>query len=105
VEQEQVIREIGARLAGAVAPRSRVLLFGSHARGEERNGSDFDILVISPAVRDPAAEAVRLRRVLRGLDVPIDVVVVDQATAQRRRAVRGTLVERALREGRLLVDA
>jgi len=55
-------------------------------------------------VDDPAAESV-LRAELRGLGVPIDVVVIDAARAERRRAVAGTVVERAMREGRLLVDA
>jgi hypothetical protein len=48
---------------------------------------------------------VRLRGELRGLGVSIDVVVVDEERARRRAAVRGTMVQRALDEGRLLVDA
>jgi hypothetical protein len=36
--------------------------------------------------------------------VPIDVIVVDEAKAKRRAVVRGTMVERALREGRLLAQ-
>jgi hypothetical protein len=50
-------------------------------------------------------ESVRLRRTLRGLGVPIDVLVFDSEDAERRLAVRGTVVERALREGQVLVDA
>jgi hypothetical protein len=42
--------------------------------------------------------------VLGGLGVPIDVLVVAHEDANRRAAVRGTVVERALREGRVLVD-
>jgi uncharacterized protein len=49
----QVIEEIGARLARAVPPRSRVVLFGSHARGTADDGSDFDVLVIEPKVESP----------------------------------------------------
>ena len=56
----EIIEEIGVRLA-RVAPRdSRVVLFGSHARGEADAGSDYDILVIEPAVADAAHESVRL---------------------------------------------
>jgi hypothetical protein len=50
-------------------------------------------------------ESVRLRRALRGLGVPIDVLVITQDEADRRSVVRGTVVERALREGRTLIDA
>lgn len=105
VTPAEVIDQIKARLAAAVPPQSQVLLFGSRAREDANDASDFDVLVIEKTVVDPAAESVRLRAELRGLGVPIDVVVVDAAKAERRRTVRGTVVERALREGRLLVDA
>ena len=72
--------------------------------GGSHNGSDFDMLVIEPEVEDSAGEAVRLRRELRDAVAPIDVVVVDREGACRRAAVRGTMVERALREGRILAD-
>jgi len=100
----QVIEEIRTRLASAAPPRSRVLLFGSHARGTAAADSDYDVLVIEPAVESPISEAVRLRRELRGLGVPIDLIVMDEAKASRRATVPGTMVERALREGRLLAQ-
>lgn len=81
-----------------------MVLFGSHARDQAEDGSDYDVLVIEPEVTDAAGEAVRLRGELADLLVPIDVVVVDRDRARRRAAVRGTLVERALREGRVLAD-
>ena len=100
----EVIEQIGTRLACAAPPRSRVVLFGSHARGTAAEDSDYDVLVIEPTVESALSESVRLRRELRGLGVPIDVVVMDEAKARRRAAVPGTMVERALREGRLLAQ-
>lgn len=99
-----VIDAIGERLARAAPPNSRVLLFGSHPRGTADEGSDYDVLVIEPTVASPIRESVRLRRALRGLGAPIDVVVIDDAKARRRAVVRGTMVEQAFREGRLLVE-
>jgi hypothetical protein len=55
-------------------------------------------------VVDAARESVRLRTELGDLLVPIDVVVIDRERARRRASVRGTMVERALREGRVLAD-
>lgn len=104
MSDDPLIEEIGRRLAEAAPARSRIVLFGSRARGEEHARSDVDLLVIEPSVSDPIQESVRLRRVLRGLGVPIDVLVFAQDEANRRSAVRGTVVERALREGRLLGD-
>jgi len=100
----EVIEEIAVRLARAAPRDSRVVLFGSHARGEADEGSDYDVLVIEPEVVDAARESVRLRSELGDLLVPIDVVVIDRERARRRASVRGTMVERALREGRVLAD-
>jgi predicted nucleotidyltransferase len=100
---EADIATVGSRIATA-APAARVILFGSHARGEADDQSDLDLLVIEPEVDDPAGESVRLRRTLRGLNIPTDIVVVDAALARRRSTVPGTMIERALREGRVLVN-
>lgn len=100
---EATIAEAGRRISVA-APGARVILFGSHARAEGDPRSDLDLLVIEPEVENAAMESVRLHRTLRGLGVPADVVVVDEDLARRRSAVAGTMVERALREGRVLVD-
>jgi uncharacterized protein len=63
-----VIVEVALRLASA-APGAKVILFGSHARGDAGRGSDLDFLVVEPEVEDVVAESVRLRRTLRGLRV------------------------------------
>jgi predicted nucleotidyltransferase len=100
---EATIEEAGRRIGAAAPVGSRVILFGSHARGEADELSDLDILVIEPEVGNSAEESVRLRRTLRDLRVPVDVIVVAEERARRRAKVKGTMIERALREGRQLV--
>jgi predicted nucleotidyltransferase len=82
-----------------------VILFGSHARGDANEGSDLDFLVIEREVEDRVAEEVKLRGALRGFGAPVDVIVMDEALAQRRAKVRGTMVDRALREGRVVAES
>jgi predicted nucleotidyltransferase len=96
---ETLIAEAARRLSAA-APEARVILFGSHARGDAGPGSDLDFLVVEPAVEDPAEESVRLRRTLRGLGLFADVLVVSEVEAERWRDVRGSLIHSALSEGR-----
>jgi len=74
---------------GAAAPGSKVILFGSRARGEERADSDLDLLVIEPEVKSRRAEFVRLREALGDLGVPIDLVVLSAEYAEKRARVRG----------------
>jgi predicted nucleotidyltransferase len=102
---ERLIEEAGRRLARA-APGARVILFGSRARGESRPDSDLDLLVIEPGeVKKRRAESARLRRELRSLEVALDVVVVSASHVDEWGNVPGTMVNEALREGRVLVDA
>jgi uncharacterized protein len=97
---EATIAEAGRRIGAAAPEGSRVILFGSQARGEANSHSDVDILVIEPEVENATEEAVRLYRTLKDLRIPVDVLVIDEAKARRRAKVKGTVVERALREGR-----
>jgi uncharacterized protein len=102
---EEMIKRAGRVLIDAAPAPARVILFGSHARGDADDGSDFDFLVIEPEAKDRLAEAVRLRRALGDFGAPVDVVVVDAALAERRSKVRGTMVDRALREGRVVAES
>lgn len=85
---ERLIADAGRRLVAA-APGARVILFGSHGRGEAAPHSDLDFLVVEPEVEDDGREAVRLMRVLRDLRVPADVTVVSERYAEDWRDVRG----------------
>lgn len=99
---ETVIREAARRLLEAAPDGARVVLFGSHARGEANNRSDLDFLVIEPMVEDTIDESVRLRRALRGMLVAADIVVVSDKEADAWRNVYGSVVHAALSEGRQL---
>lgn len=100
-EQVQLYQEITHRIVAAVNP-VKVILFGSRARGTDHPGSDIDLLVIE---RDPVSarqEAVRLRRLLRDLEIPIDIIVVGQSFAERYGDIPGSVLYPALREGKVL---
>lgn len=102
---DAMIEDAGRRLAAAAGSPARVVLFGSRARGDAREDSDLDFLVIELEVKSKLQEMVRLRDALPPLGVPVDVVVVSEDEAARRERVPSTLVHRALREGRVLVAA
>jgi uncharacterized protein len=101
VFDETLIAEAGRRLTEA-APQARVILFGSHARGDAGPRSDLDFLVIEPSVEDATEESIRLRRTLRGLGLFADIVVVSEREAEDWRDVHGSLIYDALLEGRPL---
>jgi uncharacterized protein len=100
-----VIELAGRRLAAAARAPARVVLFGSHARGDAGPNSDLDFLVIERDVPNRHAEMVRLEREVRSLGVPIDIVVVSEAYAAEWADVKNSIVHAALSEGRELAAA
>jgi uncharacterized protein len=103
VASEAVIQNAGRRLAAAASSPATVILFGSHAEGRGRPDSDLDLLVIQRGGLDRSAEFVRLRRSLRGLGVPIDLILVSEDDIDEWRDVPGTLIHHVIREGRTLI--
>lgn len=99
-----VIEEAVHRLIDAAHPR-KIILFGSHARGDHTGESDLDFLVILPCSRDRRAEMVRLQACLSGLGVPADVLVFSEQQVEKWGDVPGTILYPGLREGMLVYDA
>jgi uncharacterized protein len=105
VAATEMIERAGRVLIAAAPAPAKVILFGSRARGDGDERSDFDFLVIENEVENRLAEAVRLRRALGDFNAPVDLIVMDAALAERRAKVKGTMVNRALREGRVLAES
>jgi predicted nucleotidyltransferase len=105
VLSEATIQKAGHALASEAGGSARVILFGSHARGDADDRSDLDFLVVERDVDDRFAEAARLMGIVGRLGVPADVVVVSEDHAREWGAVPGTMLHEALTQGRVLVDA
>jgi predicted nucleotidyltransferase len=86
----------------------RIILFGSHARGEARPGSDIDLLVIEREGfgkdRSRRREAALLWRALARFPVPKDILVYSQEEAAQWKNYPGHLLAQALSEGRVLYE-
>lgn len=103
VIDEDTIELAARKLFDAAPAGTRLVIFGSHAWGQASARSDLDLLVIEPdIVEDPAAEAVRLRRALRGMLLAADILVVSARSATEWRGVPNSLIGGALAEGREL---
>jgi len=99
------IKSAARALVDAAASPARVILFGSRARGDGDDRSDFDFLVIEREVGDRFDEMVRLDRVLGRMLIPADVVVISEQYAQKWGSVKGTMVHEAMTEGRVVAES
>ncbi len=99
------IEEAASRLLRAAPAGSEVILFGSYARGQAREDSDLDFLVIEPVLQSRRDEMVRLRLELRPLQIPVDVLVVSRAAFESWKDKPNTVVYIAAREGRSFTHA
>ena len=105
VLDRETIDEAVRRLLAAAPAGSRVILFGSYARGQADPGSDLDFLVVEPEVEDRRAEMVRLREALRPMDIFADVLVVSEGVFQVWRDAPNNLIHDAVQEGRVYESA
>jgi len=82
----------------------RIVLFGSRARGTERPGSDFDLLVIKESDEPRYRRSAPLYTKLADLPVDVEIVVYTPEEVHDWSQVPQAFVSTALREGKVLYE-
>ena len=83
----------------------KVILFGSYARGDARDDSDVDLLVVERGLSNKRSEMVRLRNLVRPLRIPVDIIVVSEEEFRDWAHLTGTVLHWADTEGRVMHEA
>ncbi len=94
------INLIAQRLAAAASSPAKVILFGSYARGEAREDSDIDLLVIEKEIADKDEEYFKLFSAVRSANV--DLILIREADYLARTGSTGSLPHRVCKEGVVL---
>ena len=100
---QDLLDEVVARIRSVGRP-SRIILFGSRARGDADQDSDLDVLVVEPALqeRDRGERMVKYRAAIGRVGLGVDLLVSSEAELAARGRIRGTTLYHALAEGRTL---
>lgn len=100
---ERDIRRMVDRIVRRFRPE-RVILFGSHARGDGGPDSDVDLLVVMPVSGSKREKAVEIGVALHDIRVPKDIIVTTPDDFAWRKEVVGTIERPAAREGKVLYE-
>ena len=97
----RIVREMADRIVSRFDPE-KIVLFGSHARGDAGTDSDVDLLVIMPVKGSRRHKMVEIGVALAGMGAPKDVIVATPDDLARYGKLPGTVLYSALREGIVL---
>ena len=81
----------------------KIILFGSRVRGESKEDSDWDLLIVTKKrldkrVKDRFVLEVR-REIVWRLDEPVDIIVTDRRKYEEYEHVYGSVIGQAANEG------
>ena len=87
----------------AFLPGSRILLFGSRARGNHNTHSDYDLMVITPTTLTKK-ENVNIstsinKAIVNAIHAPIDILIFSEEEILQKQQLPGHIVRTAIREG------
>ncbi|GAK54202.1 DNA polymerase, beta domain protein region [Candidatus Moduliflexus flocculans] len=97
------IERVAEHLAKAVNAE-QVILFGSYARGDAKNDSDVDFLIIVPSNLPRFKRSRELYALFRPYPFAMDLVVYTPQEIENGRRSPASFVSIVLREGKVLYD-
>ena len=98
---QKIIHEIVARIVSQFEPE-RIILFGSHARGDATPDSDVDLLIVIPVEGSKRKMQLQILSALYDIRVPKDVIVSKPDEFEWRKDIVGTIEWPATHEGKVL---
>ena len=104
IRNAETLKRLTELLIEAAKPK-RIIMFGSQACGEAGEASDLDVMVVEEGVLDRAGEMVRLNRLLRSLDIPVDLLVVSAEKFNYWCDTPGNVYFEAATDGEVLYEA
>ena len=97
---EKLVPEVLLGQVVAVFDPRRVILVGSRARGEAREDSDYDLVVVlDDWVPDERLSARRRYEAHKGLAIPVDIIPCREGALNERAQAIGSFAHAVLNEG------
>lgn len=101
--QAALLEHVTKTIVERFQPR-RIMVFGSHARGEAGPDSDLDLFIEMDTPRRPPERAIEVSEVFGLRTWPMDIVVYTPEEVGRLQRVSGTLLSVIEKEGKVLYE-
>lgn len=98
-----LMNEIVKRVLSAAQPE-RIIVFGSAASDRMTKDSDIDLLVVETSSSNPLERSVVIRRALRGLGFPFDVIVISSERFRETKDIIGGIAYPANKYGKVIYE-
>jgi uncharacterized protein len=98
---EQDINIVTKRIVEFYQPE-KVILFGSYALGNANDNSDLDLLLIKDTDEAPINRAAGVRKSLRDILLPMDILVYTPSEISKDKERKFTFIHDVLKSGKIL---
>jgi len=103
MNDSKLLEQITYTIVERFRPR-RIILFGSHARGDATAESDLDLFIEMETQARPPERAIEVSSIFGLRPWSLDVVVYTPEEVERLRKVNGTLLSLIEAEGKVLYE-
>ena len=99
----EYIQQMVERIVAQFQPE-KIILFGSHARGDGTADSDVDLLVVMNVNGSKRRQAVAIDLSLEGIPLPADIIVTTPKELDTYQDIFSSIIYEAVHEGKVIYE-
>ncbi len=82
----------------------KIILFGSYANGNPTEDSDVDFLIVKDTELPRYKRSREIRKYLRGLKAPIDLIVYNRDEIEEWKNVKNAFITQIVKNGKVMYE-
>lgn len=98
---DKTLEKILNKILEIVTPE-KVILFGSRAKGEANQDSDYDILIVKSGLTDKRGLSKKLYRNMLGTNASVDILIEVPEIIEKYKDSVGYIYKKILQEGKII---